>query len=133
MAEKLLETKRCLLCLRIPFELCYQLCSKLYPDEATRYRVAEHAEKMIRDAYLKEPYTLSGHAPIALASAAVYLSSIILDTPELRTRTTMEAIHMQRNDYGFETKIDYSKVRGATNTAIKQNYRLLERVLDIEV
>ncbi len=74
-----METRECLLCLRIPLESVRISVEALLPnvDDAIIDHVSERAAKLIASAYEKDKIALCGKKPSGLMGAAIYLSGIM--------------------------------------------------------
>lgn len=90
------ETKRCLLCTHVPFELLVETCLKLIDDPQKAYEVAEKSANIIKTIYIENPPYLCGKSYRGVAGATIYYSLIekglIKNNRRNRTSITQERI-----------------------------------------
>jgi len=93
MSEKLdAETKKCLLCVHIPFEYLVSISEKIIEDKNKAYNIAENAARLIKNIYMKKPYALCGKSYKSLAGAALYISANIDSDKIIITQGQISAV-----------------------------------------
>ena len=116
MDNKKEETRKCLLCLRVPLLRIWEKVEAILPaghDPAVANRIAERAAKLIATAYGKDRIALCGKKPSALMGAAIYISGKM----ETGVDITQEEI------------AEKLKVTGLT---IRQRAKQLNKILGLE-
>lgn len=119
------ETKRCLLCVRIPFETIIETTLKLYKDPKTAYEIAEECSNIIKEIYTKKPYYLCGRKPSGLLAGLIYYVMVKKFTRQLKTEYYISTIWINP-PHPSQTKI--AKQLGMSEGAVtlRNNYKHIQ-------
>jgi len=109
---KITPEDECWLCLRIAPQAVFEVTHALFSDENVAHKIAVGALKTIKEAYLKDPYAITGKRPTVLIAGAIYLQCILNNV-----RTSQRAI---------------GNLLGVSETSIKNTYRRFAKILEIK-